>query len=655
MSQQDAIAVVRREFAEGLPGRLEVIRSTLHGLRGGYDAAEAKAFYMNAHRLKGAAGSFGAEEVAVHASRLTEIGFRWSESGEVDPTEVTSASEVLSLLSAAVDRFGAREGVLLAPDADPAQVSAAARLEVVGVLASLINTTFDLREIFQKAILELRRVMNFRRASVVLLSEDDAHYYLHTLFDADRGGFIEKEGEFPLDNGLPGKVIQTGQAMRVDELSGTDGIRAEGEGGVSTLVVPLHVEGKVIGTLNLGARGSARYDDEDLELAVLLGKQISTSLHYSKLLATIDGQRDALAREHASVRSERTRLEALIEASDAGIMMISDGRVVHLNGTMAQLVGMPSEVLAGAPIGQINRALARCLSDPDALAAQVAVLHQEEGTLRDRVELVFPRRVVCDLTVTVVPDADGSVLGYLVVYRDVTREADAEAAKDEFVSIVSHELRTPLTSVKTSLGLLNKGAAGDTTPEMTELTEIALRNLDRLIRLVDDLLDLSRVESGRVVPEPVPVSLWGAVGRAVEAVDGFAHERGVAIEVAEHEDDVTVRGDADRLEQVMVNLLSNAIKFSPAGGSVRLALESDADTATLEIADEGPGIPPDQLEVVFDKFRQLEMSASRTHGGAGLGLTISRSLVEQFGGTMWAESHEGRGSRFFVRLPLATS
>ncbi len=529
----------------------------------------------------------------------------------------------------------------------------AARLEVVGELASLINTTFDLDEIFRTAILKIRRVLEFRRASVVLVSEDRAAYHLHTLFDTARGGFVEEEATFPIDRGLTGQVISTGEATRVDAFSGTEGIRTSGERNVSALIVPIHLDNEVIGTLNFGAPESDRYEDQDLELAVLLARQIATSLHYSKLLATIDQQHEALLVQHANTESERRRLVALIDASDAAVMMVSGGRVAHANRAMGALVGLPKEIIVGAPLDDINQVLARSVVDPEALNAQVAALRGEGGPLRDRVEFAFPRRLVCQRTVLAVEGADGDVLGHLVIYRDVTKEAEAEAAKSEFVSVVSHELRTPLTSIKTSLSLLGKGAAGAVSEKMQDLLEIALRNLDRLIRLVDDLLDLSRIESGRVAMEIRAVSLDDAARRAVEAVRAFAHEREVSIEVSEEAPAVQVRADTDRLQQIVVNLVSNAVKFSPAGGRVGLRWWSENGFVVLEVADEGPGIPADQLETIFDKFRQLERSATRQHGGAGLGLAISRTLVDQMGGALWAESEEGKGSRFQVRLPLA--
>ncbi len=535
-----------------------------------------------------------------------------------------------------------------------ASPSAAHRLELVGELASLINSTFDLDEIFQEAILKLRGVMEFRRASVALVTDDRASYYLHTLYDAAREGFIERSGSYPIGAGLTGKAINTGTPIRVDDFHGTEGIRLKGERRVSILIIPLRVDGEVIGTLNLGAEATAPYGDDDLELAVLLGRQIETSLHYSKLLATIEQQRSRLEAEHAQVQSERSRLVALIDASEAAVLMVSHGRVAHTNRGFARLIGRPREVLLGSPIEPVHEALAGAFADPAMLTPQVAALAGGEA-LHDRVQFTFPERVICERTVAPVLDRTDRVLGHVLIYRDVTREAEAAAAKDEFVSIVSHELRTPLTSIKTSLDLLSRGAAGELPAAMADLADIALRNLDRLIRLVDDLLDLSRIQSGRVVTELHPVSATEAAARAHEAVRAFAEDRGVRLETTFRQRPITVMGDADRLEQVFVNLLANAVKFSPRGTRVCLSGWIDGDSALFEVTDEGPGIPADQLETIFERFRQLETATTRSHGGAGLGLAISRGIVQHVGGRLWAESEEGAGSRFYVRLPLAAA
>lgn len=550
---------------------------------------------------------------------------------------------------------------------DPRVVSGDPRLDVASELARLVNTTFDLDEIFRTAVRQLRRVVEFRRASVALVSDDRNRYYLHTLYDAARDGFVEQEQTFPVAQGLTGQAIREEVAIRVDEFGGTEGIRAPGEGEVSALVIPLRVEDRVIGTLNLGAPDPVSYGDGELELAVLLARQIETSLGYSRLLSTIRQQREELARERTRLESERNRLEALVEATDTAVLMVSDGRVVHANRALGDLLGVPDHVLRGEPLKRVEEALSRAMTGSSSLAERVAAMGAGDAPARDRVEFSFPRRVVCQRTVAPVPGPGGRMLGQLVLFRDVTREAEVDRAKDEFVSLVSHELRTPLSSVKTSLTLLRDGAGGELDEGGRDLLETALRNLDRLIRLVNELLDLSRIESGEVVPEICPVSVESAARRAVEAVEGYARERDVALDRRSPGVPLRVRADPDRLEQVLVNLLSNGVKVSPPGGRVTIRWweeagevatgrgeeHGDREAVCLEIADQGPGIPSHRREEIFHRFRQLDRSESRRHGGVGLGLAISRLLVEAFGGEIWAESEEGEGARFYVRLQRA--
>ena len=536
---------------------------------------------------------------------------------------------------------------------DPRQL-ASARLEVVGRLASLINRTLDLREFFRTAILELERVLPFRRASVVLLSTDRSSYYLHTLYDRSRGGFIEPERPYPVTEGLTGEAIRSGKMIHVPDFVGRDDIRMEGETRVAVLIVPLRLGGVVMGALNLGAGAASAYNEEDIELAELLGRQIETSLQHSQLVATIAQQRDELIAERAQLEAERSQLDALIEASDAAVLMVASGRIVHVNGPMARLLGLTRELLFGAPVEVATKALARTLTDSAALVPQIAALESPEGILRDRVEFAEPNPRIVSRTVAPVIDPSGGHRGHVIVFRDITAEAAAEAAKAEFVSVVSHELRTPLTSINTSLGLLSRGAAGELSRPIAELVGIAVRNLERLLRLVDDLLDLARVESGRVATELTPVPLAEAAARAMEALQAFAESREVTVTLADLGGaSPVVLADADGLDQVLVNLLANAVKFSPRESRVAIRWWTESGSAVLEVADQGPGIPGHQLEAIFDKFRQLESPTTRRHGGAGLGLAISRGIVEKLGGMLWAESEEGNGSRFFVRLLLA--
>ncbi|QFZ21801.1 GAF domain-containing sensor histidine kinase [Saccharothrix syringae] len=232
------------------------------------------------------------------------------------------------------------------------------------------------------------------------------------------------------------------------------------------------------------------------------------------------------------------------------------------------------------------------------------------------------------------------------VVQSALAAQDAEQAKRDFTALVGHELRTPLTSVHGSLELLASGRFGDLPERARQLLGIAVDNTDRLVRLADDVLDLSRVRDGRLHLRPTAVELADVVRQAVHAVEGAAGRRGVPVVV--DAEPVLVRGDADRLVQVVTNLLANAVAVSPPGEPVRVACGAAGEvTARVCVSDRGGGVPADQLDRIFEPFVQLRP------GGAGLGLAITRGIVEAHGGSVGVRSVPGGGSTFTATLPVA--
>jgi signal transduction histidine kinase/DNA-binding response OmpR family regulator len=233
--------------------------------------------------------------------------------------------------------------------------------------------------------------------------------------------------------------------------------------------------------------------------------------------------------------------------------------------------------------------------------------------------------------------------------------------KDEFISTVSHELRTPLTSIRGALGLLNSGVLGKLDDKSANLLRIASTNTDRLVRLINDILDLERMDSGRAPLHVHRCSLHDLVLQSVDTMSSLAEAGNVRLIVVPPPSGIVLAfdGDPDRIQQVLCNLLSNAIKFSPPNASVRILTGIDGANLVLRVEDSGRGVPADKIESIFDRFQQVEPSDARQKGGTGLGLAICRSIVGQHAGNIWAERNDAHnngagthpGTTFIVRLP----
>ncbi|MCJ2542124.1 PAS domain S-box protein [Thermostichus vulcanus] len=242
--------------------------------------------------------------------------------------------------------------------------------------------------------------------------------------------------------------------------------------------------------------------------------------------------------------------------------------------------------------------------------------------------------------------------GYgLTMVEDITERQALEGMKDEFISIVSHELRTPLTSIHGALSLMATGKLGSLLPKGERLLQIAATNTERLVRLVNDILDLDRMEAGSLSMEKKPCDAAELIRYAAETMRSMAEQ--AQVHLVTQPLPVTIHADPDRIIQTLTNLLSNAIKFSPRGATVRLgAKQRHAHQVIFWVQDQGRGIPAANLETIFHRFKQVDSSDSREKGGTGLGLAICRSIVRQHGGRIWVESEVGKGSTFFFTLPL---
>jgi signal transduction histidine kinase len=268
---------------------------------------------------------------------------------------------------------------------------------------------------------------------------------------------------------------------------------------------------------------------------------------------------------------------------------------------------------------------------------------------------MVPGRACVTVLVSAQPllDRAGVQTGIVKLIRDITDIRKADRLKREFVAVVSHELRTPLTSIRGSLGLVNGGTAGALPEQARRLVGIAYRNTDRLATLINDILDIETIESGKLTLSSEQHSLRALVLQAIEAHSGYAHECDVSVMLQEAAQDALVEIDANRLLQVLANLLSNASKFSPRRGTVVVNIELHLSSVRVSVCDRGPGIPEEFRPYMFQKFTQVDGSDSRAKPGTGLGLAICKGLIARMRGTIDYEVQPDGGTVFFFELPLA--
>ena len=378
------------------------------------------------------------------------------------------------------------------------------------------------------------------------------------------------------------------------------------------------------------------------ELALLFA---ATSVA-AALLRTIRG----LERSGRSLADAVTRQSAIFEgASDAMMMLDDQGRIVSLNGAAERLFGQVKADLIGRP----NLVL---FADPPSQETSLAYLRRLEA--RDErvnsVQTFVGRRAdgsefETEVATTPIRLHDG--LHFLAASRDVTERSRVERMKTEFVATVSHELRTPLTSIAGSLGLLSGGAGGELGEKARRLIDIALNNSQRLIRMINDMLDIEKIESGKMTFDTRRLALRELLEEIIQANIGFAQKNRVHVSLVAIPSDAEVLADRDRIEQVFTNLLSNAIKFSPTGATVAVTALPLPGRWRISVADHGAGIPEAFRGQIFGKFAQADGTDSRLLGGSGLGLSIVKEIVDRSGGEVSFTSEEGKGSVFTVDLP----
>ncbi|MBI2361338.1 MAG: PAS domain S-box protein [Deltaproteobacteria bacterium] len=417
----------------------------------------------------------------------------------------------------------------------------------------------------------------------------------------------------------------------------------EREGVVSTAAAPVLSKNRVLGIIVAGSRKYHRFTPREIRLLTAFGSQLGMALENAELY-------DEASRSKAYI-------ESLVEsAGDAVISTDLEGRILTWNRAAQVIFGYAKDEALG------NHLAILVPPGREKELEEIQNKVQLSGVIRN-LEVRRKRKdgVVIDAALAVSPivDEQGNAVGFLHLAKDITekqryekRLKELDRMKSDFVSNVSHELRTPLTAIKGSVDNMLDGITGALNEKQMRYLARIKSNADRLSRLINELLDLSRIEAGKIDLRPADISLVALTREVNESLRPVAAEKLISLEVASPDTDVSAWAERDKVAQVLMNLIGNAVKFTPSHGKVTVGVRRNGDEwVEISIADTGPGIPAEEAGRIFDKFYQVAREDRHKTKGTGLGLAISKALVEMHGGKIWLESGAGRGSTFYFTLP----
>ncbi len=410
-------------------------------------------------------------------------------------------------------------------------------------------------------------------------------------------------------------------------------------------VVPIFSGDTLWGLLAIYQNATARdWKPWEIELLQQIADQLALAIQQAELYGQLQLELQERQQSAAVLREAERRWRSLLDNVLLIVVGLDQaGTVNYVNPFFLSLTGYTeSEVLSKNWAENFLPLAQREALTPTVYAAPQSSILTKSGEER-----------YIAWNTTNLQDSAGNAIGTMSIGEDITERQKLEAIKNEFIGVVSHELRTPLTAIQMSLGLLKTGIYAKKPEKSQRMIEIALLDTNRLVHLVNDILDLERLESGRAVLEKTACAAADLMLQAVDGMQAIAARHRITFNIAPT--DAKVWASSGTIIQTLTNLLSNAIKFSPADAVIELRAEQQAGHVLFQVRDHGRGIPADQLETIFGRFQQVDASDAREKGGTGLGLSICRSMIEQHSGNIWAESTVGAGSTFFFTLPLPST
>jgi PAS domain S-box-containing protein len=521
----------------------------------------------------------------------------------------------------------------------------AQELSALLAIAETATQSLDAEKILNDTLHKSLEILRFDVGYIRILDQEARSFAVRAAHGLSSHEFLSSR--IPIDSSLDIlKLILSREPVNFPDIRRDSRFQArtmEREGVISAAFVPVMSKTRVIGLLVVGSRKRHKFLKGEINLLTAFGSQLGMALENAQLF-------DQVTRDKAYI-------ENLVEnAGDAVVAAALDDRILTWNRAAEIIFGYSKQEAIGQSLAiLLPPAHANDLDDIRNKVRHTGVLRNLE-VRRQRKDGVI---IEVALAVSPIKDETGNMTGFLHLAKDITekmlyekRLRDLDKMKSDFVSNVSHELRTPLTAVKGSVDNMLDGLTGSLNEKQTRYLARIKANTDRLSRLINDLLDLSRIEAGRIDIKATALSPEILAKEVVESLRSILVDKLIEIEVTCRESGVTAWADRDMITQVLMNLIGNAVKFTSSHGNVTVAIERNHNGwVQVSVADTGPGIPREELAKIFDKFYQLAQVDKRKSRGTGLGLAISRALVQMHGGKIWVESEVGKGSTFSFTLP----
>jgi PAS domain S-box-containing protein len=541
------------------------------------------------------------------------------------------------------------------------------RVETLHRITSELSASLDLDRVLAEALSLINRAVGVSHGSIMLLNPGTGTLIYRAALGRSKG--LPRGGKptrFSRGVGLAGWVIENREPVILPDVTQDERWIPDEEESVperkSAIAVPLSVGDDVLGVLLLFHPDLDYFTADHLKLVSAAGTQVATAINNAELYQLITDQAERLGVMLRAQKAEAAKLQAIVEGIADGVLVLDSSRdVLLVNPAAARILGLDSSSVQGQHLREIlgrakatvDQTLAKQLYDKLMTGMEHfrSSFSPEGETSRLDFRLEAEGKV---LIVNLSPASLGSgeLPSLVAVLRDISREAEVERLKNEFISTVSHELRTPMTSIKGYTDLLAGERVGTLNEQQRRFLRVIKNNADRLSALVNDILDISRIETGRIKFQVESLELDNLIHNVVDIFRGQMVEKELQLTLDLPPGLPPVRGDRDRVTQILENLISNAWKYTPQGGQVSVRAKVTDGFVQVDITDTGIGIESRDLPHIFDRFYRTEQAEVQAVDGSGLGLSIVKMFLELLGGKIWVESEINRGSTFSFVLPM---